>query len=183
MSAALTIEPEIPVQLLIQQLNTAGLGTECSSRCDGYELIISGVATGKSCLSLTGIRQACWHYEPLAGSSTHPAALTAIIGHLLAAPYSTRAVRDQTAYRAFPLKGKVGRMLENLGLTVALRVTEDWESFEATTDIDVTSPARPSRGTVRLSDDAAVDWRCNWRTAFQSPAALIDTITPILRDC
>jgi hypothetical protein len=64
---------------------------------------------------------------------------------------------------------------------VALHVSEDLESFEATTDIDVTSPARPWRGTVRLSDDAAVDWRCHWRTAFQDPAALVDTITPILR--
>ena len=61
-------------------------------------------------------------------------------------------------------------------------MSKDWESFEATTDIDITSPARPWLGIVRLSDDAVLDWCCNWRSAFQGdPAALIDTITPVLR--
>jgi hypothetical protein len=33
-----------------------------------------------------------------------------------------------------------------------------------------------------LSDDAALDWRCDWHAAFPgNPAALIDVITPILR--
>jgi hypothetical protein len=63
-----------------------------------------------------------------------------------------------------------------------LRVSEDLESFEATTDIDVTSPARPWLGAVRLSDDAALDWHLNWWSAFRwDPAALIDVITPVLR--
>jgi hypothetical protein len=61
-------------------------------------------------------------------------------------------------------------------------VSEDLESFEATTDIDITSPIRPQLGTVTLSDDAALDWHLNWQAAFHgSFAALIDTITPILR--
>ena len=69
--------------------------------------------------------------------------------------------------------------MQDQGLAVALRVTEDWESFEASTDIDVTSPARPWLGTITLSDDAALDWRL---AAFRgNPAALIDVITPILR--
>jgi hypothetical protein len=63
-----------------------------------------------------------------------------------------------------------------------LQVSEDLESFEATTDIEVTSRARPWLGTVRLSDDAALDWHLNWQAAFHgNPAALIDTITPVLR--
>ncbi len=181
MTAVSAIRPDIPVQLLIQQLNAAGLGAECSPRSDGYELIISNVATGKSCLSLTGTRQACWHYEPLAGSAIHSAALTAIVGHLLAAPYSAQAVPDPNAYRAFPLKGQVGRMLENHCLTVTLRVTEDWETFEATTDIDVTNPARPWLGTVTMADNADLDWHLDWRAAFgENPAALIDIVAPVL---
>ena len=72
--------------------------------------------------------------------------------------------------------------MQDRGLAVALRVSEDLESFEATTDIEVTSPARPWLGTITLSDDAALDWRCDWRAAFHgNPAALIDVITPILR--
>ena len=87
-----------------------------------------------------------------------------------------------TAYRALPLKGQVGRTLQDQGLTVVLRVSEDWDSFEATTDIDITSPARPWLGTITLSDDAALDWHCDLQAAFHgNPAALIDTITPVLR--
>ena len=72
--------------------------------------------------------------------------------------------------------------MQDRGLTVVLRVSEDLESFEATTDIEVTSPARPWLGTVTLSDDAALDRRRHLRAAFRdNPAALIDTITPVLR--
>jgi len=80
------------------------------------------------------------------------------------------------------LKGQVGRTRPDQGLTVTLRVSEDLESFEATTDIDVTSPVRPWLGTVTLSDDAALDWRLDARAAFRgNPAVLIDVITPVLR--
>ncbi|HEX4254625.1 MAG TPA: hypothetical protein VH089_06030 [Streptosporangiaceae bacterium] len=43
---------------------------------------------------------------------------------------------------ALPLKGQAGRALQDQGLAVTLRVSEDLESFEATTDIDITSPLR-----------------------------------------
>ncbi|MGA2827826.1 MAG: hypothetical protein ABSF03_17135, partial [Streptosporangiaceae bacterium] len=86
------------------------------------------------------------------------------------------------AYRAFPLKGAVGRCLQDRGLTVALRVCEDWESFEATTDIGVTSPGRPWLGTVHLADNGHLDWECDYRAAFHgNPAHLADVIVPILR--
>jgi hypothetical protein len=118
-------------------------------------------------------------YEPVAGPSSAPAALTEIIAYLFSASGRTTSL---AAYRALPLKGQVGRSLQDRGLSVALRVSEDLESFEATTDIDITSPARPWLGTIRLSDDAALDWHCDWRAAFQgNPAAFIDVITPILR--
>jgi hypothetical protein len=46
----------------------------------------------------------------------------------------------------------------------------------------LTSPARPWLGTVTLSDDAALDWRLDWRAAFgENPATLVDVIAPILR--
>jgi hypothetical protein len=169
-----------PAQPLARRLAAAGLGVEISRRRDTCELTIVGAASGKSLLTLGTRGQARWYYEPATGPLTSQATLTAIIAYLLGTPNNTSSL---AAYRALPLKGRVGRSLQDQGLTVILKVSEDLESFEATTDIEVTSPTRPSRGTVRLSDDAAVDWRCNWRTAFQEPAALIDTITPILRDC
>ena len=110
------------------------------------------------------------------------ATLTAIIVHILGAPQAADTAPDADAYRSFPLKGAVGRHVQDRGLTVALRVSEDLESFEATTDIEVTSPARPWLGTVRLSDNGHLEWDCDYRTAFHGdPGALIDVITPVIR--
>jgi len=137
------------------------------------------VAAGKSFVALDSSGQARWYYKPAAGPSTSPATLTAIVAYLLDAP---RGPANLAAYRALPLKGQAGRSLQDLGPTVILRVSEDLDSFEATTSIDITSPACPWLGTVTLSDDAALDWSCDLRAAFRGKAAtLIDVIIPILR--
>ncbi len=152
---------------------------EVSLRGDTCELTVLGVASGKSFLALSTSGQARWYYEPATGPATSPATAATIIAYLLSAPGYSASL---AAYRALPFKGQVGRSLQDRGLAVTLRVSEDLESFEATTDIDVTSPAQPQLGTVSLSDDAALDWRCCWRAAFHgNPVALVDVITPILR--
>jgi hypothetical protein len=167
------------VHVLARRLAVAGLGVEVSRRRDTCELIILGVPGGKSFVALGASGQGRWYYEPAPGPGMSPAALASIITHLLEVPQDTASV---AAYDALPLKGQVGRSLQDQGLVVTLRVSEDLESFEATSDIDVTSPARPWLGTVTLSDDAALDWRLNWRAAFHgNPATLIDTIIPVLR--
>jgi hypothetical protein len=169
----------LPAEALSRRLAAAGLGVQAARRRDTCELTILGAATGKSLLALGSGGQARWYYEPATGPRTSPAALTTIIGYLLHAPHPTAR---PVAYHALPLKGQTGRTLQDQGLTVTLRVSEDLESFEATTDIDITSPARPQLGTVTVSDDAALDWHLNWRAAFHENAcALIDLITPILR--
>jgi hypothetical protein len=168
-----------PVQALDRRLAAAGLKVEVSRRRGVCELTIIGVTGGKSLVALDTGGHARWYYEPAAGPATSPAALTAIITYLLGAPHGPASL---AAYRAFPLKGQVGRSLQDRGLAVILRVSEDLESFEATTDIEVTSPARPWLGTITLADDAALDWHLDLRAAFGgNPAALIDMITPILR--
>jgi hypothetical protein len=169
----------VPVPALSRQLAAAGLAVQISRKRDTCELTITGATTGKSLLTLDPSGHARWYYEPATGPSTNPATLTAIIAHLLSAPHRAACL---AAYRALPLKGQVGRSLQDHGLTVTLRVSEDLESFEATTDIDITSPTQPQLGTITLSDDAALAWHLNWQTAFQgNPAALLDVITPILR--
>jgi hypothetical protein len=173
---------ELPVQFLTRRLAAAGFGVEYSPRPDGCELTITGTPAGKSCLSVTAHGPACWHYEPTAGPATSPVTLTRIITYLLAAPHRPQAVADPGRYRAFPLKGQVGRLLQDQGLNVSLRVAEDWESFEATTTIDVTSPTRPWLGAVTMADNADLDWRCNYQTAFQGDAAaLADVIIPFIQ--
>jgi hypothetical protein len=170
---------DVSVQLLARRLTAAGMGVDVSRRRDACELTILGVTDGKSFVALGADGHARWYYEPATGPGTSPAALTAIIAYLLGAPHGPASL---AAYCALPFKGQVGRSLQDWGLAVSLRVSEDWESFEATTDIDITSPARPWLGTVTLSDDAALLWYLDWRAAFRgNPATLIDIIIPILR--
>ena len=176
---ALDVSPDIEARPLARRLATAGMGVEVSRHQDTCQLTILGGVTGKSLVELQGDGHARWYYEPAAGPGSSPAALTAIIAYLLGEPPTAASTAP---YRALPLKGQVGRSLQDRGLTVALQVSEDWDSFEATTDIGITSPTRPWLGTITLSDDAAVDWRLDWRTAFrENPAVLIDLIIPILR--
>jgi hypothetical protein len=167
------------IPVLARRLAAAGMGVEISSHHGTCQLTILGAATGNSLLALNPAGHARWYYEPATGPAANPAALAGIIAYLLGAPHGPASLDP---YRALPLKGQVGRSLQDRGLTVTLRVTEDWDSFEATTDIDITSPTQPRLGTITLSDDAALDWRCDLHAAFHgNPATLIDTIAPVLR--
>ena len=173
---------DMPVPALSRQLAAAGLAVQVSRRRGSCELAILGVTTGRSLLALDPGGQTRWYYEPATGPGSSPATLTAIIAYLLGEPPDQGSL---ATYRALPLKGQVGRALKDQGLTVTLQVSEDWESFEATTSIDITNPTRPQLGTITLSDDAALDWRLDLRAAFGgNPAALITLITlitPVLR--
>ena len=172
-------DDDTPARALARRLAAAGLGVEISTHRDRCEFTILGVTNGKCLVTLDTRGQARWYYEPAAGPSASPSALAAIIGYLLGVPYDPASLAP---YRALPLKGQVGRSLQDQGLSVTLRISEDPESFEATTDIDITSPAQPHLGTITVSDDAALDWHCDLTAAFGgNPAALIDTITLILR--
>jgi hypothetical protein len=178
-SAASTYEASLPIGLLARRLAVVGLGVQVSRHRDTCQLTLLGAATGKSFLALDNSGHGRWYYKPAAGPASNPATLTTIITYLLRPPPRTTS---QAAYQALPLKGQVGRSLQDRGLNVTLRVSEDLESFEATTDIDVTSPARPWLGTITLSDDAALDWHLDIQAAFHgNTTALIDVITPILR--
>ena len=170
-----------PAPILTRRLAAAGFGVHGTRWRDRHELILLNVIAARSCLTLTDGGRAQWHYEPLAGPGTDAATLTAIIVHILGAPHTADTTPGVAAYRAFPLKGAVGRCLRDRGLTVALRISEDLESFEATTAIEITRPARPWLGTVQLADDGHLDWECDYRAAFHGDvAALADAITSVL---
>ena len=170
-----------PVQVTTRRLAAAGFGVHGTRWRDQHELILLNVTAARSCLTLTDDGCARWHYEPATGPGTDPATLTAIIVHILGAPHTADSTPGAAACRAFPLKGAVGRCLQDRGLTVALRVCEDLESFEATTSIEITSPARPWLGTVQLADNGDLDWDCDYRAAFHGDiAALADVIAAIL---
>lgn len=147
-----------------------------------HHLCVVITSRSRSGFTLTDSGWARWGYEPAAGPGAGAATLAAIIVHILGAPHTADSTPGADAYRAFPVKGAAGRCLQDRGLTVTLQVSEDWESFEATTEIEVTSPARPWLGAVRLADDGHLDWGCDYRAAFHGdPGHLADVIGPILR--
>ncbi|MGA2827952.1 MAG: hypothetical protein ABSF03_17765 [Streptosporangiaceae bacterium] len=171
-----------PAQTITGRLATAGFGVHGTRWRDRHELTVLNATAARSCLTLTGCGWVRWHYEPAPGPGADAATLAAIIVHILGAPHMADSTTGVDAYRAFPLKGAVGRCLQDRGLTVTLRVCEDWESFEATTDIEVSSPARPWLGAVRLADNGHLDWECDYRATFHGdPGQLADMIAPILR--
>ena len=171
-----------PAQAIIRRLAAAGLTVHSTQRQDRHELIILKVPAARSCLTVTDDGYGQWHYEPCSGPATSTAIFTGIITRILGAPHAADSTPGIDPYRAFPLKGAVGKCLQDRGLTVTLHIDQDLESFEATTDIEVTSPAQPWLGLIRLSDNGHLEWDCDYRTAFHgNPGALIDTIAPILR--
>ena len=106
------------VQMLTRRLAAAGFGVH-GTRCrDRRELILLNVTAARSCVTLTGNGCARWHYEPATGPATDAATLTAIIIHILGVPRTAGTTPGVAAYRAFPLKGAVGRCRQDRGLTV-----------------------------------------------------------------
>ena len=167
--------------MITRRLAASGVGAH-HGRGDNCELVILNVPGARSCLTLTGTGHARWHYEPATGPATSPATLTAIIEHILGAPRAAGQRPWPGRLPGVPARRSRGRSVQDRGLTVTLQVGEDLESFEATTDIEVTSPARPWLGPVRLSDNGHIEWDCDYRTAFHGDiGALIDVIAPILR--
>jgi hypothetical protein len=62
-------------------------------------------------------------------------------------------------------------------------VDENLESFDVTAQIQITNPARPERGTVRVSDLADIEWDYPYRDRPATRTAILaDTIIPTLRD-
>ena len=98
-----------PAQVIIRRLAASGLGAHASRWRDQCELIILNAPGARSCLTLTGTGHARWHYEPATGAATSAATLTGIIEHILGAPHAAEHAPGPDAYRAFPLKGAVGR--------------------------------------------------------------------------
>ena len=99
-----------------------------------------------------------WEYFPFDGRGTDPGQLTAIVASIL----GTGTARSPARSWVGPtLRGTVGRMLREAGLHVKLGGSSRNEEFcEVNADLIITSPARPGRGEVRLTEEAMIIWEC-----------------------
>ncbi len=180
-------------EVISDQLAARGFGVRTQSWEQVHRLIIAGAAQATASLTIaehasTGddgpgdggyVR---WDYRPLPGPATSPAALTRIVLRVLGAAPAGDHPLDDAAYHALPLKGAAGRLAQDHGLAVTLLTSEDTETFAAAADISITNPDQPGRGTIRISDDGAVEWGCHTDEAFPGhPGAIVAVLAPFLR--
>ena len=157
-----------PAQVITPRLAAAGLAVHATRQQDQHELVILNIPDALSCLTLTGTGCAQWHYEPATGPATDAATLTAIIEHILGAPQVADTAPDADAYRSFPLKGTVGRCLQDRGLTVTCTCARTWNHSRPPPTSR--SPARPARGSASCGSAMTAIWNGTATTAPPSTA-------------
>jgi len=115
-----------------------------------------------------------WEYRLSRGRYADPAVITSLVLNILgASPTRPQATLPQR-HPNRTLMSVAGRALTDRGMQVCLQVYTDDFFFEVQSEIEVTNPAQPSRGAVRIADDNSIRWECS----FTDPAADADGIDP-----
>ncbi len=139
---------------------------------DTCQCEITGAAGGRCEMDLMGAGTLVWEYIPTAGALTPgEAARLALV--LLGAAHPGQEVAP-VWYPGMALTGAAGRTLAACGMSVRLMVTRDDINYEIDADVEVTNPAQPARGNVRISDKGEVRWEC----AFATPTAPTAGLAP-----
>lgn len=147
---------------------------------DGSEYLKVTSAPGMLCevwVSASG--QVEWECSPSAGRQADPACtagrVLGILGAGAGAAASGRAAAHAPGCRcAVSFEGAAGRVLAGHGMRVVVRAYLDQELFEAYSEIEVTNPARPERGTVHVAGDGSLIWRCRARTSPGDDTTALD---------
>jgi hypothetical protein len=104
-----------------------------------------------------------WECVPWASGKADPR-LTADIAAFLLAGKDEDSPRQGGGYdpRGLSFKGITGNELRARGFDVSLEVYEDNELLEAFTEIVVTNPVIHPGASVRITNDGAVAWECDY---------------------
>lgn len=140
---------------------------------------VSGLVWGNTCqceitgtggahceMDLMGTGALVWEYIPRAGALTPGEAVRLVLALLGGTSPASGGV-PAARYPGGAFKGAVGRALAACGMAVRLLVFHrDDINYEIYADVEVTNPAQPARGNVRVSDEGEIRWEC----AFATPA-------------
>jgi len=145
---------------IADELTATGYGTH-SPIWDGSAYLKITNARGALCdLTITTSGSLTWDYRSRDGSHVEPDQITGIVLDILS-PGTSRPGAAPTLYPATSLKGAVGQALAAHGLRVTLKLLDqDHDLYETYAEIQVTNPADPARGTVRVTDDGDLTWHC-----------------------
>jgi hypothetical protein len=102
-----------------------------------------------------------WEYTSSHDSQADPAHFTDVVRSVL----GDDVARDRSVLPARPrsmtLKGMVGWACQQRGMCASVEVVYiDPAFFEVYSEVEVTNPAQPARGRVRVSDEPALRWGC-----------------------
>jgi hypothetical protein len=170
----------VATELLVQQNERASSATlkAMNTVADGltsHALDVSGPEwDGSQYLKITNVRGVLsevtvredgsveWEYLLSRDSQADPAHFTDVVRSVL----GDDVTRDRSVLparsRSLTLKGMVGWACEQRGLCASVEVVYiDPAFFEVYSEVDVTNPAQPARGHVRVSDEPAVRWQCH----------------------
>jgi hypothetical protein len=116
-----------------------------------------------------------WEYRLSRARYTDPAVITDIaLGILGANPSRSQAALPRRSPKR-TLMSVAGQALVSRGMQVCLEVYKDDFFFEVCSELEVTNPALPSRGAVRIGDDNSIRWECS----FIDTGADTDGIDPL----
>jgi hypothetical protein len=151
-------------------------------------LEISNVRGALCEVSLRDDGHMSWEYRPCQGTHLDPSHAADMAMGILGAEEHHRG--GYARYPGLTFKGAVGRALAGRGMTVRLvTILRDDVSYDLYAEIEVTNPARPGRGRVRVTDHATVRWECPYRTqatlagpsaAALHPGDIADVIAAVL---
>ncbi len=173
-------DPASPLSLerIVSQFSAAGLDVRTPALEETCYLQITSARTATCDLTITSTGHVTLEYRPRDGTHTSPAFLADIILSLLS-PGKEHCHPAVARHPGPTLKNTVACHLTQYGLAVSLKLLDlDQDHFEAFSALTITHPARPDRGTVTLTDDAAVLWQCRTCSpAGDVPALSLTEIT------
>ena len=116
-------------------------------------------ARGAICdLTMTASGLLTWEYRSSEGSHIDPAQLTSMVTAILDHPGIASAHRSSGA----TITSAIAKAVALDGLRVRLDVLdEDTALYETYSELTIINPAKPDRGTVRVTDDGALYWHSN----------------------
>jgi hypothetical protein len=103
-----------------------------------------------------------WEYLISHDSETDAAHFTDVVRGVLGEDVAHDRSLLPARPRSMSLKGMVGWACGQRGLSASVEVVYiDPAFFEVWSEVEVTNPAQPERGRVRVSDEPALRWQCH----------------------
>ena len=161
---------------LADKLADAGLDTLSPAWDDRGYLKIINTPGALAELTITTCGHFTWEYRPTSPGPDMPARITAVFLALLDPSARPEPATQPSVGHA--LFSQVGRALARCGLNVTLDILDVSEaSYDIYSELAVTNPAHPERGTGSLGPDGTIWWECRTQLAL----TLRDIATAITR--